>query len=186
MSELVAISVYRELGDRLQPGGSQSDNSPKSWELHCLRVAALHEALGDDPAGWRVIDWGVHGRRAANARACRGSRRTHGRWHAHRHRYTRPQLGRGGAVRRIDRLSNRRYQGHYFPPRRKQEEHKIRDFCISMDGRELMRIDPDALGGAGSVQLQMPDGRFVNVASSATATELLSARASQMPSADNQ
>jgi hypothetical protein len=172
MSELVAISVYRELGDRLQPGGSQSDNSPKSWDLHRLRAAALHEALGDDPAGWRVIDWGCTD----------DERRTH--------ELVEVLVGLvGGGTLTAIGTPVLNWVGEVLSGvltdsatdaikviisrlRRKQEEHKIRDFCISMDGRELMRIDPDALGGAGSVQLQMPDGRFVNVAWSATATEL--------------
>lgn len=56
--ETLRIGVYRRQDDMLLPAPANFGESPLAWDLHHRRARALHAILGEDAAGWRVVDWG--------------------------------------------------------------------------------------------------------------------------------
>jgi len=151
------------------------DESPEAWELHRERAAGLHLALGEDPLGWQVLDWGatddetqthevvevlvVVGHVAAASAA---------------HLPVTPVLSWVGGVlsAALTDSAVTAVKGLLARLRRQQEQRKFLDFSIEKDGQLLLRVDPDTSTVPGTVTARMPDGRHITVSWAVTAGEL--------------
>lgn len=173
----VTLQVFRLLDDRLQPGDTGSDDSPMSWDLHCRRARALHAALDpDEEVGWTVLSWGNTD----------DETRTH--------ELVEIVLALGAASGAVLATPVLNWIGEVLTGvltdtakdtlksvlhrlRRQQDDRQIKDFTVSVDGRQVLRIDPDAMAGSGSVEFYGPDGRRMTMSWTATEEELRQRRA---------